>query len=433
VNKTLQIILIGLLGIALLVGGFSGGFLVGHLLPFGDFQTGSTLPVANAHTLSPDTQAATPQDLQTLFKPFWEAWQIIHTQYVDQPVNDTKLMEGAINGMMQSLGDAHSTYMDPQTYKDANAQLAGSYEGIGAFVDTTGTYLKITSAMAGSPAEKAGLLAGDQIIAVDHQDMTGTNPELVRQKVIGPAGTTVHLTIERQGTANPLEFDVTRAKIDVPSASGKMLENGLGYVQITTFGDNTTKELTDTLKTLIALHPKGLILDLRDNGGGFLQTAVEVVSQFQGSGVVLYEQYGDGTKKPYDIIPGGMATKLPIVVLMNEGTASASEITAGALQDYGRAKLVGVVSYGKGSVQNWVPLSDNEGAVRVTIARWLTPKERQIDKKGLTPDVYVQRTADDRKAGRDPQLDMAVEVLTDMINGTAIPTSVPTAVPTPTP
>ena len=431
-NKIVQIILIGLLGIALLVGGFSGGFIVGHMLPFGGIQTGSALPFVNSPTLSPNTQTATPQDLQTLFKPFWEAWQIIHDQYVDQPVDDTKLLQGAINGMMQSLGDAHSTYMDPQTYKDANAQLAGSYEGIGAFVDTTGAYLTITSAMAGSPAEKAGIQAGDQIIGVDHQDMTGINPELVRQKVIGTAGTTVHLSIARQGEANPLEFDVTRAKIDVPSASGKMLDNGLGYVQITTFGDNTTKELTDTLKTLMAQHPKGLILDLRDNGGGFLQTAVEVVSQFQDNGVVLYEQYGDGSKKPYNVISGGLATKVPIVVLMNEGTASASEITAGALQDYGRAKLVGVVSYGKGSVQNWVPLSDNEGAVRVTIARWLTPKNRQIDKKGLTPDVYVQRTIADRKAGRDPQLDMAVQVLTDMINGTAIPTSVPTATPIPT-
>ena len=430
-NKILKIILTGLLAVVLIAIGFSGGFVVGHMLPLG-FLSGSTLPFG-APTLSPGTQTATPQNLQTLFKPFWEAWQIIHNQYVDQPVNDTKLMQGAINGMMESLGDAHSTYMDPQTYQDANEQLAGSYEGIGAFVDTTGTFLTITSTMAGSPAEKAGMQAGDQIVAVDHQDMTGINPELVRQKVIGPAGTTVHLSVERQGVSSPLEFDVTRAKISVPSASGKMLDNGLGYIQITTFGDNTTQELTDTLKTLMAQHPKGLILDLRDNGGGYLQTAVEVVSQFQDSGVVLYEQYGNGTKKPYNVIPGGMATKLPMVVLINEGTASASEITSGALQDYGRAKLVGVVSYGKGTVQNWVPLSDNEGAVRITIARWLTPKGRQIDKKGLTPDVYVQRTTDDRKAGRDPQMDMAVQVLTDMVNGTAIPTSVPTAVPTPTP
>ena len=183
----------------------------------------------------------------------------------------------------------------------------------------------------------------------------------------------------------------------------------------------------------MAQNPKGLILDLRDNGGGYLETAVEVVSQFQDSGTVLYEQSGNGTKQAYEATPGGLATKIPLVVLINEGTASASEITAGALQDYGRAKLVGVVSYGKGSVQNWVPISNEQGAVRITIARWLTPKERQIDKKGLTPDVYVQRTPDDRQAGRDPQLDLAVEVLMNIISGRPIPTSVPTAVPTATP
>jgi carboxyl-terminal processing protease len=433
VNKILKVILFGLIGLALLVGGFSGGFIAGHALPFANFLSTGQIQNTTLPTTSPQAQAATPPDLQTLFKPFWEAWQIIHAQYVDQPVDDTKLMQGAINGMMQSLGDPHSTYMDPQTYKDANAQLAGSYEGIGAYVDTTGKYLTVTSPMPGSPAEKAGLQAGDQIVGVDHQDVTGINPELVRLKVIGPAGTVVHLTIVRAGVAAPLEIDVTRAKITVASSSGKMLPNGIAYVQITTFGDNTTTELTNTLKTLMAQKPKGLILDLRDNGGGYLQTAVEVVSQFQDNGVVLYEQYGNGTKKPYNIIPGGLATKIPIVVLINEGTASASEITAGALQDYMRAKLVGVVSYGKGSVQNWVPLSDNQGAVRVTIARWLTPDGRQIDKKGLTPDVYVQRTADDRKAGRDPQLDLAVQVLTDMVSGLPIPTSVPTSTPTPIP
>ena len=403
--------------------------MVGHVVPFSG-PLSAVAPLAGAPTVSPEAQSATPQNLQTLFQPFWQAWQIIHQEYVDQPVDDTKLMEGAINGMMQSLGDAHSTYMDPQTYKDANAQLAGSYEGIGAYVDTTGKFLTITSPMPGSPAEKAGLQAGDQITAVDRVDMAGVNPEVVRTKVIGPAGTIVHLTIRRAGESALLEFDVTRAKITVPSASGKMLDNGIAYVQITTFGDNTTKELTDTLKTLMAQNPKGLVLDLRDNGGGYLQTAVEVVSQFQDNGVVLYEKYGNGTKKSYDVIPGGLATKIPMVVLINEGSASASEITAGALQDYGRAKLVGVVSYGKGSVQNWVPLSNDQGAVRVTIARWLTPKGNTIDKKGLTPDVYVQRTPDDRKAGRDPQLDTAVQVLMAMLNNQPLPTSMPTPMPT---
>jgi carboxyl-terminal processing protease len=433
VGKILQIMLLVLLGVVLLASGFAGGFIAGHVLPFSGLNVPGFAATTAVPTVAASAQTATPQDLQSLFKPFWEAWQIIHQQYVDQPVDDTKLMEGAIRGMVDSLGDAHSTYMDPQTYKDANSELAGSYEGIGATVDTSGAYLTVISTFPDSPAEKAGLRSGDQIIAIDQKSMTGINPEVVRQKVLGPAGSPVHLTIERKGEAAALEFDLIRAKITVSSASGKMLPNGIGYVQITTFGENTTKELKAALSTIMAQNPRGLILDLRDNGGGFLETAVEVVSQFQGTGMVLYEQYGDGTKKPYEVLPGGMATKIPMVVLINEGTASASEITAGALQDYGRAKLVGVVSYGKGSVQNWVPISNNEGAVRITIARWLTPNGRQIDKKGLTPDVYVQRTAEDRQAERDPQLDLGVEVLTDMINGTPIPTSVPTLMPTPTP
>ncbi len=432
-SKTLQIILVALLGVVLLVGGFSGGFITGHFLPFSSFDPVAAGSVPSSPTVTPQQQTATPQNLETLFKPFWEAWTIIHQQYVDQPVDDTKLMEGAIRGMMESLGDPHSTYMDPLTYKEATTALSGSYEGIGATVDTSTKYLTILSTVPGSPAQKVGLESGDQIIAVDHKDMTGISPELVRQKVIGPAGTTVHLTVARKGASAPLEFDVTRAKIVMPSASGKMLPNGIAYVQITTFGDNTTSELTSTLKTLMAQNPKGLVLDLRDNGGGYLQTAVEVVSQFQSQGVVLYEQHGDGTKQSYEVIPGGLATKIPMVVLINEGTASASEITAGALQDYGRAKLVGVVSYGKGSVQNWVPLSDGQGAVRVTIARWLTPKERQIDKIGLTPDVYVPRTTADINAGRDPQLDAAVKTLMALLNNAPIPTSVPTPTPTPVP
>ena len=152
-----------------------------------------------AATVPATAQTATPPDLQSLFKPFWEAWQIIHKQYVDQPVDDTKLMEGAIRGMMDSLGDAHSTYMDPQTYKDATSELAGSYEGIGATVDTSGAFLTIISTFPDSPAEKAGLQSGDQIIAIDHNSMTGIDPEVARQKVLGPAGSAIHLTDRAQG------------------------------------------------------------------------------------------------------------------------------------------------------------------------------------------------------------------------------------------
>jgi carboxyl-terminal processing protease len=348
-------------------------------------------------------------------------------------VDDIALMRGAISGMMNALGDQHSTYMDPKDYADANSSLAGEYEGIGAFVDTTTDYLTITSPMPGSPAERAGLLSGDQVIAIDGEDMTGIAAEIARTKVLGPANSVVHLTILRKGEDKPLEFDVTREKITMKSSSGKMLDNGIAYIQITTFGEKTTPELLAALKELMAQNPKGIVLDLRNNGGGYLQTAVEVASQFMGKGVVLYEEYGDKTRTTYDVLPGGMATdtKIPMVVLINEGSASASEIVAGALQDTGRAKLVGVTSYGKGSVQNWIPLSGDNGAVRITIAKWLTPNGNTIHKIGLTPDVTVERTEEDYKANLDPQLDKAVETLQAMLNGTPLPTSVPTAAPTP--
>jgi carboxyl-terminal processing protease len=416
-NKYVRGGLIGAVAVIMLLGSFSGGFLVGHFVPF---QNSGQPIIGSAPeplpTVSPQQQSATPQDVQTLFKPFWEAWNIVHDQYVDQPVNDVVLMQGAIRGMMDALGDKHSSYMDPTTYQDANAGLAGEYEGIGAWVDTTSDYLTIISPIPGSPAEMAGLQPGDKIIAIDGKDMTGVDAELVRQQVLGPAGSKVDLTVAREGESKPLDFSITREKIVVKSASGKMLDNGIGYVQITTFGDNTTSELRATLKDLMAQKPKGLVIDLRNNGGGYLQTAVEVASEFIPKGVVLYEQYGNGTRNTYDVIPGGQATQIPLVVLINEGTASASEIVSGAIQDYGRGKLVGVTSYGKGSVQNWVPLSDNEGAVRVTIAKWLTPKERSISNVGLTPDVTVEITDADRQAGRDPQLDKAIQVLLDEIN-----------------
>lgn len=409
-NKWIRAFLIGFLALVMLLGAFSGGFLAGHFFPFGQkVEPTNALPLLP--TVTTEQQSSTPDGLQTLFKPFWEAWTIVHEDYVDQPVDDVALMQGAIRGMMEALGDEHSSYMDPQTYEDANAGLAGEYEGIGAWVDTTTEYLTIISPMPGSPAEKAGLQPGDKVIAIDGQDMTGVDAELARQRVLGPAGTTVRLTVAREGASEPLEFSIVREKIVMKSAIGKMLEGDIAYVQITTFGDKTTPELRAALKELMAQNPKGLILDLRNNGGGYLQTSVEVASEFISKGVILYEQYGDGRRITYEAQPGGLATDIPLVVLVNEGTASASEIVAGAIQDYERGKLVGVTTYGKGSVQNWVPLSNDQGAVRVTIAKWLTPDGRTIHQQGLTPDVEAQLSDDDRLAGKDTQLDKAIEVL----------------------
>jgi carboxyl-terminal processing protease len=381
--------------------------------------------------VQPEQEAATPDELETLFAPFWEAWNIVHQQYVEQPVDDQVLMQGAIRGMMDALGDQQTFYMEPQVYENETSSLQGQYEGIGAYVDTDGDYLTIVSPIEGSPAEQAGLLPGDRVIAIDGEDMTGVAPEEARLKVLGPKGSNVTLTVAREGEPEPLEFTITRDQIEIRSAEGKMLEENVGYVDINTFGERTTQELRAALDDLLRQNPRGIIIDLRNNPGGYLSTSVEVASEFIDEGVILYEEYGDGRRDTHRALGNGQATDIPLVVLINEGSASASEILAGALQDYERATLVGVKSFGKGSVQNWVPLSNNQGAARVTIARWLTPDERLIDHLGLMPDVVVEMTAEDFESQQDPQLDAALETMLAVLEGNAIPTSQPTSIPDP--
>jgi len=406
-NKTFRSVVIVVVAIVLVACIFGGGFAAGHFLPLG------TTPTQIAST-TPSTsidQGGTPADLQAQFAPFWQAWDLVKNNFVDQPVDNTKLVEGAINGMMNALGDPHTGYWTPQETTDANNAMKGAYDGIGAYVDTRGAYLTITSTIPGYPAEKAGLQSGDQIIAVDGQDVTGIDPDLVRMtKVMGTAGTDVHLTVQRVNVDKPLEFTITRAHIVIPSVTSKMLDNKIAYIQITVFGDTTANDFHNQLNDLMAQNPSGMILDLRNNGGGYLDSGIAVASEFIDHGVIVTEQDSNGTKTPNDAIQGGLATTIPLVVLVNGNTASASEIVSGAIQDDGRGKLVGVLTYGKGSVQNWFPLSDG-GTARVTIAKWLTPNGRTIDKLGLTPDVVVEMTQEDINAGKDPQLDAAVQLL----------------------
>ncbi len=414
-NKTLRYLLIGIFAGILVISIFSGGFAAGYFMQ--EAFPADMLTEVAAPTPAPEMEAATPNELDSLFTPFWEAWQIVHNSYVDQPVDDLKLMQGAISGMLDSLGDEHTSYMDPHEYQQANSGIEGSYEGIGAWVDTTGDYLAIVSPMPGSPAEEAGLKPGDLVIAIDGEDMTGIDGDLVIKKVLGPAGTTVELTVHREGESEPLIFKVTRATITVPSVEGEMLEDQIGYVHIFTFSSNTTPELRSAIQDLLDEGAEGMIVDFRNNGGGLLTTAIQVASEFLPEGeVVLYENYGDGRQDIHESIAGGLATEMPIVILINEGSASASEVVAGALQDHERGELVGMTSYGKGSVQNWIPLNNDQGAVRVTIAKWLTPNERTIHDIGLAPDVEIEISDEDIAAENDTQLEKAIELLLEKIN-----------------
>lgn len=414
-SKTIRYGIVIIIALTMLAGSFSGGVIVGWVLPgiTGAIVPGKLSEPGGSDIQNPPLDEPSAEVAENLFDPFWETWDIVHDQYVDQPVDDLSLMRGAIRGMLASLDDPYTSYMNPEQYKRQRTPLEGRYEGIGAWVDITGEYLMIISPIPGSPAEEKGLKPGDLVIAIDGEDMTGIDGEFVLKNILGPAGTEVTLTILRESKLEPFDVTIIRAKITIPSVAGELLDENIAYIQLYNFGQNTEKELRDALKELLAKNPEGLILDLRYNGGGYLNTAVNVVSEFiEADKVVLYEEMGDGSRRTFTTSGKGLATEIPMVVLVNGGSASASEITAGAIQDHERGLLVGTTTFGKGLVQNWVPLTSEDGAVRVTVARWLTPDERQIHQTGLEPDVVVEITEEDLELERDPQLEKAIEILT---------------------
>jgi carboxyl-terminal processing protease len=328
---------------------------------------------------------------------------------LEQPVDDEKLMQGAIKGMMDSLGDPYTAYMTPEEYEQQNKPLLGEYTGIGAYVDTSGDALIFISAMPGSPAEAAGIKPGDRVVKIDGEDMTGIDPALVLNKILGPAGTLVKITVEREGQSGRFDFEITRAVIAIPTVEKEMLQNNIG-ISACTPSAPILRMNSIALYNLLNEGATSLIVDLRSNSGGFVDTAVEITQTSflrddpdRGMGRWITDEYFANGKP--------LATDIPLVVLVDGGSASASEIMAGALQDSGRAKLIGTTTFGKGLIQNWIPLVNNNGAVRVTIARWLTPMGRQIQENGLTPDIEVDFTEDDIQARRDVQRQAAIDYL----------------------
>ncbi len=344
---------------------------------------------------SQDTPAAaqTGTSRDELFAPFWESWDLLHDNFVDplDEQSDLDLMEAALDGMLTSLGDPNMGYMDPETYQLVFTDLSGEFEGIGATVrkdEETGALL-IVRPLPGSPAEQAGVMPGDEIITVDGQDITAMDQEVIITLVRGPAGTDVVLGVRRDGSADLIEITVTRARISLPSVEYDILDGDIAYIQLYDFSRDAASELTEALIESDAQNRAGLILDVRGNTGGYLDVALEVMSQFVESGPIMIERGSGDQEQVYRAFGGALAPTVPMVILVDGNSASASEILAATFQDVGRATVVGTQSYGKGTVQTWRQLS-NGGAVRITIARWYTPDERSIDLVGVTPDIVAE-------------------------------------------
>lgn len=342
---------------------------------------------------------------------YGEAWEAAERSFYGEVPSDTVRTYGAIRGMLQTYNDPYTAFFEPPATQQQSQQLAGKFGGIGSMVRREADGRIVLSPYPDRPAAQAGVQEGDVLVKVNERVITpDMNFDVISQLLRGEVGTQVTIGVLRQTQA--LTFTITRAEIASPSVTWRVLSEApsIGYVAISIFAQPTRDELVRALDDLRAKGATRLILDLRDNGGGLLDSAVEVASQFL-DGLIVIEARRTGGDRDFKAAPRGAARDWPLIVLVNGGTASASEIVAGAIQDWQRGKLVGDQTFGKGSVQNVMPLSDGS-SLHVTVAQWLTPHRRQITGKGLTPDVMVGRTPDDVAAGRDPQLAAAIAELT---------------------
>ena len=367
----------------------------------------------------------TPASQDTAFQPFWDTYHTIEDRYAGSSVDQTTVIQGAIRGMIGSLDDPFSAYMTSDEYRASLQTISGQFEGIGAELASqapdgtqgcaplgTACHLVITEPIDGAPAQRAGLSVGDVIVEVDGASVDGLTVDAARDRIRGPKGSVVQLAVQRGGTA-AMSVTITRDIVQAKEVSSKVLAGGsVGYIKLSGFSDAAADQVVVALRDQLAAGRTKLILDLRGNPGGYVTAARKIASQFIGSGVVFWEQDSSGNQTPTQALTDGVATDpdVKLVVLIDGGSASASEIVAGALQDTGRATLVGQQSFGKGTVQQWQELTGDGGAFKLTIARWLTPDKRWIHKVGLTPDVVVTLPSP-LPLGADPDLDKALEVL----------------------
>jgi len=392
-KRTIRLFLVALLVTTAILSAYAAGIGTGWLL---------------LHNKTASAEEATG------FSLFWEAWHLVERNFYGDLPDSQHLAWGAIRGALATLNDPHTTFLEPQPRQREKEDLSGRFGGIGAYVTQAEDGSIVLDPMPGQPAEQAGIQKGDVVLKVDDTEITpGMTADQVVALVRGQVGTVARLTLRRQGLAEPFVVEIVRQEILSPSVEWRMLEETAetGYIRITIFSDRTDRELKQALGELTGQGMTHLVLDLRGNGGGLLDAAVDVASEFLDSGPVLHQVEKGEKETTFTARSGGRFTTGPLVVLVDGGTASASEIVVGALQDRGRAIIVGQKTYGKGSVQSVFDLSDGS-SVHITSAQWFTPNRRQISGQGLTPDVEVAISDEDRSQGRDPQLERAIELLT---------------------
>jgi len=414
------IVLVALMALVVGALGFAAGFVTHTVMLAAEPEETFTLEVdsmpGDAASIplelspTPDGDAGPSTREDEAFQLFWEAWSLIERDYFGEIPSDDEVTYGAIRGAVNTLGDPFTAFINPEIAEINREDDTGSFEGIGAYVTMRDGRLVIVNTFRDHPAEKAGVRRGDIVLQVDDTVIENMSIYEAITLIRGQAGTPVVLTIVREGQ-DEFEVEIIRARIDIPVVESEMREDGIAYVSLFDFSSDATNKLEEALEELLDQEPKGLILDLRGNPGGWLHEAVGTTGLFLSKdALVLIERFKDGTEKTYEAPRKPAAPDIPMVVLVDGGSASASEIVAGALQDHERAVLIGEKTFGKGSVQ-WPHELSNGAEMRVTVARWFTPNDRAIHGEGLEPDIEVELAEEDLDAELDPQLERAVEYL----------------------
>jgi len=403
-NKQLSVSSRIFIGVLLFIAVFGSGYALGDLR-----SDKSEVPQGEGYVLNQKDKVPDFVGEDVEFDMFWEVWGLVRELYVDQPVSEKDLFYGAMEGLLASLDDPYSVYFTPELAESFQSDLNGTFFGIGAEIGEHEEGIVVVAPLTGSPAEKAGLMAGDVIINVDGESVAEMTVTEAVMLIRGERGTDVVLSVYRDGEDDLLDIKITRDEITINSVEWEMRDDGIAVIEVYMFNDDTTKLFKEAVDEILTESPKGIILDVRNNPGGLLSEAISLAGFWIEKDTAVIERIG-GKEQAFYTSGTAPLSDIPTVVLVNKGSASGSEILAGALQDYGYATLIGEQTFGKGSVQEYRDFLDGS-AMKVTVAKWLTPKGRAINGIGIEPDIEIEYTLENYNEGETPQFEAALDFL----------------------